>query len=519
MVFLLQKKQEFLLQKNKKVLEGALGASFIMSIGALYYFDKRRNTMDVAVLTDIHGNFEAFQTCIHYALERNIKQFLFLGDYVGEFSFPQKTMELLYQLNNTYRCTFIKGNKEDYWLNHWQNGDQEWKEYDSTTGSLHYTYENLTKKDMEFFSSLEITKEIQLPGMETITICHGSPLCINDKLLPEQEKTFEVMEKCNTRLILCGHTHIQRIIKHKDKKVINPGAVGVPLYSSGKTQFMILHGVESGWQEEFVNLAYDVEKEIDNLYLANLNQIAPFWCKTTEQLLRTGMHSHLVILKKAMKYCNEEQGECVWPNIPERYWEKAFYEVFDKSNIQSYSYTRNTTDFPTCIDSKEIYVSEWMSLYSNKVRMPDGYIIDTYHKVHVPRESVCVVIVNEQEEILLIASKRYTTGRLEWEVPAGGIEYGECAETAARRECMEEAGCTIKDLKYMCSQNPSNGISDILIHFYIAKVNGESNFFDGNEVENMKWISKKEVSTILQNNQTKCGVSMFALLYAMQFHL
>ena len=52
--------------------------------------------MDVAVLADIHGNFEAFQTCIHYALERNIKQFLFLGDYIGEFSFPQKTMELLY---------------------------------------------------------------------------------------------------------------------------------------------------------------------------------------------------------------------------------------------------------------------------------------------------------------------------------------------------------------------------------------------------------------------------------------
>lgn len=34
--------------------------------------------MDVAVLADIHGNFEAFQTCIHYALERNIKQKLAL---------------------------------------------------------------------------------------------------------------------------------------------------------------------------------------------------------------------------------------------------------------------------------------------------------------------------------------------------------------------------------------------------------------------------------------------------------
>lgn len=475
--------------------------------------------MDVAVLADIHGNFEAFQTCIHYALERNIKQFLFLGDYIGEFSFPQKTMELLYQLNKNYLCTFIKGNKEDYWLNHCENANQKWRDNDSTTGSLHYTFQNLTKSDLIFFSSLEITKEVEFPGMEPITICHGSPLGINDKLIPDQEKTFEIMEQCKTKLILCGHTHIQRIIQHKDKKVMNPGSVGVPLYSSGKTQFMILHGIESEWQEEFVNLVYDVEKEIDNLYLARLNQIAPFWCMTTVQLLRTGIHSHSVVLGKAMKYCKEEQGQCVWPEIPEKYWEKAFYDVFGKRNMQSYYYDNSREGFPKRLDSNEIYVSEWMSLYSDKVKMPNGYIIDTYHKVHVPRESVCVVIVNEQEQILLIASKRYTTGRLEWEIPAGRIEDGECAETAASRECKEETGCNIKELKYMCSQNPSNGISDILIHFYIAKVDGESSVYDENEVERKQWISKNEIMILLQNNQTKCGVSMFALLFAMQFYL
>ena len=72
--------------------------------------------IDVAVMTDIHGHFEAFQTCVRYVLERNIRNFIFLGDYVGEFSFPQRTMSLLYELRKNYACTFIKGNKEDYWL-------------------------------------------------------------------------------------------------------------------------------------------------------------------------------------------------------------------------------------------------------------------------------------------------------------------------------------------------------------------------------------------------------------------
>jgi len=29
-----------------------------------------------------------------------------------------------------------------------------------------------------------------------------------------------------------------------------------------------------------------------------------------------------------MNYCREEQGECIWPKIPEKYWEKAYVEVF-----------------------------------------------------------------------------------------------------------------------------------------------------------------------------------------------
>jgi len=284
--------------------------------------------MELAVLSDLHGNFEAFQTCINYAFERKIKHFLFLGDYVGEFSFPQKTMEFLYELNNNYDCTFIKGNKEDYWLDNWKNQDEDWLENDSTTGSLYYTFKNLTKNDIDFFSSLDSIKEVKYPEMDPITVCHGSPLGINDKLIIDKQKTIDIMEQNNTNLILCGHTHIQGIIEHNDKKVINPGSVGVPLYSDGKTQFVILNGTEQGWREEFITLDYNVENEINSLHNAKLNQIAPYWCLTTEQLLRTGKYPHTFLLGKAMNYCREEQGECIWPKIPEKYWEKAYVEVF-----------------------------------------------------------------------------------------------------------------------------------------------------------------------------------------------
>lgn len=54
--------------------------------------------MGIAVLSDIHGNYVALERCVRFALDRGIKQFLFLGDYLGELAFPQRTMEIIYSL-------------------------------------------------------------------------------------------------------------------------------------------------------------------------------------------------------------------------------------------------------------------------------------------------------------------------------------------------------------------------------------------------------------------------------------
>lgn len=474
--------------------------------------------MDIAVLSDIHGNYEALKTCIEYALEKQIRTFIFLGDYLGELAFPQRTMEYLYQLKESCDCTFVRGNKEDYWLKYRRSGEQGWKEKDSTTGSLYYTYHRLTEKDMDFYEQMEIADIIAFDKMESVTVCHGSPRLVNEKILPGKQNTYEIMEQSRTRLILCGHTHVQSKIEYNGKTVINPGSVGVPLFSCGKAQFCILHENGNRWKEEFISLDYDAEKEIENLYKAKLNEYAPYWCKTTVHLLRTGKYAHSQILNKAMKLCKEELGECKWPDIPEIYWKRAYELYFGQEELySSFPNDREKEIFPVQMECNTIYESGWLTLYSDKVKMPDDVVIDAYHRVHVPNESVCVVVTNERDEILLIRSKRYTTGRMEWEIPAGRIEMGECAENAARRECLEETGCELTNLQYLCSQNPSNGITDILIHYYLAKVSAEGSSFDENEVSEKRWVTKEEAACLLQSNGSRSGVSMFGLLYVLQF--
>ncbi|MDV3426213.1 MAG: metallophosphatase family protein [Bacillota bacterium] len=283
--------------------------------------------MDIAVLADVHGNYVALERCLEYALSHNIRTFFFLGDYIGELAYPERTMKILYDVYDRYRCYFIKGNKEDYWLKYRDSGEEGWKDKNSSSGSLLYSYNFLTSRDLDFFAQLQPVREITVGDMEAITICHGSPNKINEKMLPDDDRTIQVVDSVKTSIILCGHSHVQRKIVHNEKYVLNPGAVGVPLFSEGKTQFLILHGSGGIWSEEFISLEYDVDKVIRDMHEVKLNEHAPYWSLITENILRGGNISHGRILLRAMELCREETGDCVWPDIPEKCWAQAVNEI------------------------------------------------------------------------------------------------------------------------------------------------------------------------------------------------
>lgn len=173
---------------------------------------------------------------------------------------------------------------------------------------------------------------------------------------------------------------------------------------------------------------------------------------------------------------------------------------------------------PTRLARTTIYESDYVCLYTDKVRLPSGYIIEKYHQIHYPKEAVAVVIFNEKDDILFIHNRRYTVGHLEWEIPAGKIEPGEDIERAAEREAKEETGCELQNLKFLCSQNPCNGMSDALVHVFAARVSAESQILDTDEISSKRWFTKEEYMELLRTNGTKDGVSIFAVLYALQFY-
>ena len=124
---------------------------------------------------------------------------------------------------------------------------------------------------------MPIAKRMNYPGFPAFTICHGSPWKVNESMREDYYYIDNLTERLETELTVCAHYHIQSKYRRNGHIVINPGAVGIPLRSGGKTQFMMLSGNTGNWKEEFVTLSYDVDHAIQEMDAEHLSEQAPGW--------------------------------------------------------------------------------------------------------------------------------------------------------------------------------------------------------------------------------------------------
>ncbi len=285
--------------------------------------------MNIAVLSDIHGNDVALERCMDYLKEQEIDAYCFLGDYAGEFPGIEAVLGRLYRLRETMPCWFICGNKEKYQMNGLGEGHPEWDAYPSTVGMIRYAGRHLTQDDLDFFAGLPISDCIRVEGLPDIRICHGSPRKVNEHIYAGKDVNREILAQTAESYIVCGHTHVVTDVREHGKTIWNPGSVGLPLDGSKKAQLLILHGSagEGRWHARFVALAYDTERVFAEMKENGLYRAAPYWALVSESLLRGGTVSHGTVLSRAMALCEQENGRCDWPQVPEACWERAYAEL------------------------------------------------------------------------------------------------------------------------------------------------------------------------------------------------
>lgn len=172
---------------------------------------------------------------------------------------------------------------------------------------------------------------------------------------------------------------------------------------------------------------------------------------------------------------------------------------------------------PKKLTREIVYQSKWVNLYVDKVRFPGGRIIENHHLLDFEYPSVTVVLEDENKRILLVRIWRYTTGKSDWEFPAGGVENGETVIEAAQREVREETGYVCKDYEQIYAYYPMNGIANKQFHIVICKAVEQVGEFDADEISETKWFTWGEIQELINARKLVDGSTLTALLLLHHF--
>ncbi|MED1408297.1 MULTISPECIES: metallophosphoesterase family protein [Bacillus] len=189
----------------------------------------------IAIISDVHGNSDALKVVLKDISCRNVDLIINLGDSVYGPLDPIGTIKLLMKNEMVH----IKGNCDR----------MLWESLQEESSTLNKVQQLLTNEHIDW-----LKKHPSQYVVEDILFCHGTPksdevylleeMTENGAVLKTEESIMEKLQNVEQKIIVCGHTHIPRVVYLSDGKIIiNPGSVGLPAY---KDELPVLHKMESG---------------------------------------------------------------------------------------------------------------------------------------------------------------------------------------------------------------------------------------------------------------------------------
>jgi predicted phosphodiesterase len=179
----------------------------------------------IAILADIHGNLLALEAVLADLQGRIVDHVINLGDCVSGPLWPGKTAARLIGLG----WPTVRGN-HDRWVTD--------LEPEAQNSSDAFARRSLNAEQLAWLSALPPT----LNFAAEVFACHGRPeddsayllehVVGGQLALASRTQISERIAGIGARVVLCGHSHIARIVSIGRKVVVNPGSVGQPAYEA-----------------------------------------------------------------------------------------------------------------------------------------------------------------------------------------------------------------------------------------------------------------------------------------------
>ena len=168
------------------------------------------------------------------------------------------------------------------------------------------------------------------------------------------------------------------------------------------------------------------------------------------------------------------------------------------------------------ISSQLIYSGRVVRLRIDTVRMPGGG--QTTREIVEHSDCVAIIAIDTDDNVLLVNQFRKPVETELLEIPAGGIDAGEDAEAAVRREMREETGYMPKKVELLGGFYSTPGYCTEYLHLYLASelVLSPLNAEDTEGIELVR-VPASQIPDLIASGRIRDAKSIAGLLVYLEY--
>ena len=170
------------------------------------------------------------------------------------------------------------------------------------------------------------------------------------------------------------------------------------------------------------------------------------------------------------------------------------------------------------ISSTRVYNGRMINVDLDRVRFPNGSEGEL-EMVRHPGASAVVPFLSdprgEDPQILLLRQYRYAAEGFLYEIPAGKLDDGEDPADCARRELVEETGCTPQRVEHLLTFYTTPGFTDEKIHIFMAVgLSAGVTAHEKDEFIEVETMSLSRALELVERGEIQDGKTALGILYA-----
>ncbi len=215
--------------------------------------------MRVAIVSDIHANWQALEAVLEDMKKQGCQRVLCLGDLAMAGPQPKEVIDFVRCQDN---WTVIQGNTDKLIGDYSQETVDKLKSAFPVMANALMDDVNILEEDKkEYLKNLPAQKELEIEDIKVLLV-HGSPRRNNEDILPDVPlaQIEEILQGVDADLIFCGHTHVPCGYQTDSRKtLVNVGSVGRPMTENPQSCYVVADFNNGGFSVEHRFVDYDRE--------------------------------------------------------------------------------------------------------------------------------------------------------------------------------------------------------------------------------------------------------------------